>query len=154
MLLPAAGSTARVREAAVPMVGVLLRLAKQAIEVVAGRIELGTLDDAIAFTNASPYGNGCAIFTQSGAAARHYTHHVDVGQVEGAIIMALGFFIDFFEIAFIILPLIVPAAAHLGIQGDAMIWFGVMIPSFQVGENTPRDKAKISKAQREIDSVE
>ena len=25
---------------------------------------------------------------------------------------------------------------------------------FQVGENTPRDKAKISKAQREIDSVE
>ena len=34
------------------------------------------------------------------------------------------------------------------------IWFGVMIPSFQVGENTPRDKAKISKAQREIDSVE
>ena len=48
---------------------------------VLGCTAVDTLDDAIAFTNASPYGNGCAIFTQSGAAARHYTHHVDVGQV-------------------------------------------------------------------------
>lgn len=40
-----------------------------------------TLEDAIAFTNSSPYGNGCAIFTQSGAAARKYQHEVDVGQV-------------------------------------------------------------------------
>jgi tripartite ATP-independent transporter DctM subunit len=39
-------------------------------------------------------------------------------------IFALGFFIDFFEIAFIILPLIVPAARALGID---MVWFGVMI---------------------------
>lgn len=42
-------------------------------------------------------------------------------------IFILGFFIDFFEIAFIILPLIHPAAAHLGITGDEMVWFGVMI---------------------------
>ena len=42
-------------------------------------------------------------------------------------IFLLGFFIDFFEIAFIILPLIQPAAAHLGIEGDDMVWFGVMI---------------------------
>ena len=33
-------------------------------------------------------------------------------------------FIDFFEIAFIILPLLVPAARLLGID---MVWFGVMI---------------------------
>lgn len=39
-------------------------------------------------------------------------------------IFVLGFFIDFFEIAFIILPLIVPAASLLGIN---MVWFGVMI---------------------------
>ncbi|MCB9760502.1 MAG: TRAP transporter large permease subunit [Alphaproteobacteria bacterium] len=39
-------------------------------------------------------------------------------------IFILGFFIDFFEIAFIILPLIVPAAAALGID---LVWFGVMI---------------------------
>ena len=39
-------------------------------------------------------------------------------------IFALGFFIDFFEIAFIIIPLIVPAANLLGID---MVWFGVMI---------------------------
>ncbi len=39
-------------------------------------------------------------------------------------IFILGFFIDFFEIAFIILPLLVPAARILGID---MIWFGVII---------------------------
>ncbi len=39
-------------------------------------------------------------------------------------IFLLGFFLDFFEIAFIILPLLVPAALALGID---MVWFGVMI---------------------------
>jgi len=39
-------------------------------------------------------------------------------------IFVLGFFIDFFEIAFIILPLLVPAAQILGID---LVWFGVMI---------------------------
>jgi tripartite ATP-independent transporter DctM subunit len=39
-------------------------------------------------------------------------------------IFVLGFFIDFFEIAFIILPLLVPAARELGID---LVWFGVMI---------------------------
>ena len=40
-----------------------------------------SLDDAIALINANQYGNGCAIFTQSGAAARKFQHAVDVGQV-------------------------------------------------------------------------
>ena len=39
-------------------------------------------------------------------------------------IFLLGFFIDFFEIAFIVLPLIVPAAQLLGVD---LVWFGVMI---------------------------
>ncbi len=39
-------------------------------------------------------------------------------------IFVLGFFIDFFEIAFIIIPLLAPAARLLGID---MVWFGVMI---------------------------
>ena len=47
--------------------------------------------------------------------------------VANVTIFILGFFIDFFEIAFIILPLIAPAAEALGIQGQEMIWFGVMI---------------------------
>ena len=42
---------------------------------------VNTLEDAIALTNSNPYGNGCAIFTQSGAAARKYQHEIDVGQV-------------------------------------------------------------------------
>merc|ERR1711967_119568 len=40
-----------------------------------------SLDDAIALINANPYGNGTALFTQSGAAARKFTHEVDVGQI-------------------------------------------------------------------------
>lgn len=39
-------------------------------------------------------------------------------------IFGLGFFIDFFEIAFIIIPLIVPAANLLEVD---LVWFGVMI---------------------------
>ena len=40
-----------------------------------------TLDDAIDIINANPYGNGTAIFTQSGATARKFEHEVEVGQV-------------------------------------------------------------------------
>ena len=42
-------------------------------------------------------------------------------------VFALGFFIDFFEIAFIVLPLFVPAARSLGIEGPEMVWFGVVL---------------------------
>jgi len=40
-----------------------------------------TLDDAIALVNANPNGNGTAVFTQSGAAARRFQENIDVGQV-------------------------------------------------------------------------
>jgi len=40
-----------------------------------------TMEDAIKFTNSNPYGNGCAIFTTNGAAARKYQHDIDCGQV-------------------------------------------------------------------------
>ena len=52
------------------------------------------------------------------------------GGVIGLLVVAnlavflLGFFIDFFEIAFIIIPLLAPAASLLGID---LVWFGVMI---------------------------
>jgi malonate-semialdehyde dehydrogenase (acetylating)/methylmalonate-semialdehyde dehydrogenase len=44
-------------------------------------LAVDTLEEAIEFTNASQYGNGCAIFTQCGASARKYQHEIDVGQV-------------------------------------------------------------------------
>jgi len=44
-------------------------------------MEVDSLDDALAIVNANPYGNGTSIFTASGAAARKYQHHVEVGQV-------------------------------------------------------------------------
>lgn len=40
-----------------------------------------TMEDAIEFTNNNPYGNGCALFTSSGAAARKFQYDIDVGQV-------------------------------------------------------------------------
>jgi malonate-semialdehyde dehydrogenase (acetylating)/methylmalonate-semialdehyde dehydrogenase len=44
-------------------------------------VAAATLDEAIDLINANPNGNGTAIFTQSGAAARKFEEEVDVGQV-------------------------------------------------------------------------
>lgn len=44
--------------------------------------------------------------------------------VTNIVVFLLGFFIDFFEIAFIIVPLLAPAAQALGID---LVFFGVMI---------------------------
>ncbi len=44
-------------------------------------LDAATLDDAIALVNANPNGNGTAVFTQSGAAARKFQEEIDVGQV-------------------------------------------------------------------------
>jgi TRAP-type mannitol/chloroaromatic compound transport system permease large subunit len=41
-----------------------------------------------------------------------------------ALIFGLGFFIDFFEIAFILLPLLAPVASKLEID---LVWFGVIV---------------------------
>jgi malonate-semialdehyde dehydrogenase (acetylating)/methylmalonate-semialdehyde dehydrogenase len=40
-----------------------------------------SLDDAIATVNASSYGNGVSIFTESGAAVRRFRHDVEVGMI-------------------------------------------------------------------------
>jgi hypothetical protein len=44
-------------------------------------IQADTLDEAIEIINENPYGNGCAIFTQSGATARKFENEVNVGQI-------------------------------------------------------------------------
>lgn len=44
--------------------------------------------------------------------------------VANLVIFGLGFFLDFFEIAFILVPLLAPVAQVLGID---LVWFGVMI---------------------------
>ena len=44
--------------------------------------------------------------------------------VANFVVFILGFFIDFFEIAFIVLPLLAPTAMALGVD---MVWFGVML---------------------------
>jgi len=44
-------------------------------------LRVNTLDEAIAMVNANPYGNGTAIFTTSGEAARRYENEIQVGMV-------------------------------------------------------------------------
>jgi len=44
-------------------------------------MQAATLDEAIAIVNANPHGNGTALFTRSGAAARHFQEEIEVGQV-------------------------------------------------------------------------
>ncbi len=44
-------------------------------------VRVGSLDDAIALINASPYGNGVALFTRDGGAARRFERDVEVGMI-------------------------------------------------------------------------
>jgi len=44
--------------------------------------------------------------------------------VSMAVVFLLGFFIDFFEIAFIVVPLFVPVAQQLGLD---LVWFGIIL---------------------------
>lgn len=44
-------------------------------------MNVDSLEQAMAIINANPYGNGTAIFTRSGAAARKFQREIDVGQV-------------------------------------------------------------------------
>jgi malonate-semialdehyde dehydrogenase (acetylating)/methylmalonate-semialdehyde dehydrogenase len=44
-------------------------------------VGVNTLDEAITLVNSNPFGNGTAVFTQSGAAARKFQNEIDAGQV-------------------------------------------------------------------------
>ena len=44
-------------------------------------VRVGTFDAALALVNASPYGNGAAIFTDDGRAARRFQREVEAGMV-------------------------------------------------------------------------
>ncbi|CAE7555920.1 unnamed protein product [Symbiodinium sp. CCMP2592] len=44
-------------------------------------VEVDSFEEAINFVNSNPYGNGTAVFTRSGAAARKFTDEIEAGQV-------------------------------------------------------------------------
>ena len=44
-------------------------------------VRVNTLDEAIALVNRNPYGNGTALFTNSGGAARRFEEQIEVGMV-------------------------------------------------------------------------
>ncbi|KAA0275557.1 MAG: methylmalonate-semialdehyde dehydrogenase (CoA acylating) [Acidobacteria bacterium] len=46
-----------------------------------GLLEVGSLDEALEFVNASRYGNASVIFTESGAAVRRYRNEVEAGMI-------------------------------------------------------------------------
>ena len=43
-------------------------------------VELDSFDEAIRFVNANDFGNGTAVFTRSGAAARKFVDEIEAGQ--------------------------------------------------------------------------
>ena len=44
-------------------------------------VRVESRDEAIEFTNASPFGNACSIYTENGAAVRHWREHVEAGML-------------------------------------------------------------------------
>ena len=44
-------------------------------------VRVDSLDEAIAYTNDSPFGNACSIYTESGAAVRHFREQVQAGML-------------------------------------------------------------------------
>jgi malonate-semialdehyde dehydrogenase (acetylating)/methylmalonate-semialdehyde dehydrogenase len=44
-------------------------------------VRVDTYDEAVALINANPYGNGTALFTANGGAARKFEHDVEVGMI-------------------------------------------------------------------------
>jgi len=44
-------------------------------------VRVRTLDEAIEFTNASPFGNACSIYTENGAAVRHWREKIEAGML-------------------------------------------------------------------------
>lgn len=44
-------------------------------------VRASDLDEAIRFTNGSPFGNACSVFTESGAVARSFREHVGAGML-------------------------------------------------------------------------
>ncbi|MFS8522515.1 MAG: CoA-acylating methylmalonate-semialdehyde dehydrogenase [Micromonosporaceae bacterium] len=44
-------------------------------------LRVATYEDALRLVNANPYGNGCAVFTSDGGAARRFQQEVEVGMV-------------------------------------------------------------------------
>ena len=44
-------------------------------------VQVDTIEEAVAFINQNPNGNGVALFTQDGGAARYFQNNIDVGQI-------------------------------------------------------------------------
>ena len=105
-----------------------------------GRLSLATLRHALdATTKLSAFvlfiliGSRTFTLTFFGVSGHHWVEQLLVGLPGGEIgflivvnmlVFVLAFFLDYFELAFIIVPLLAPVAEKLGID---LIWFGVLL---------------------------
>jgi malonate-semialdehyde dehydrogenase (acetylating)/methylmalonate-semialdehyde dehydrogenase len=59
-----------------------MRVAREEIfGPVLSMVRVNDLDEAVEFTNASPFGNACSIYTENGAAVRHWRERVEAGML-------------------------------------------------------------------------
>jgi TRAP-type mannitol/chloroaromatic compound transport system permease large subunit len=105
-----------------------------------GRLNYTTLSDALdATTKLSCFvlfilvGSRVFSLTFYGVEGHHWVEHLFTSLPGGVwgfliavniLVFVLGCFIDFFEIAFIVIPLLAPVASALGID---LVWFGIII---------------------------
>ena len=52
-------------------------------------LQAETLDEAVSIVNANEHGNGTALFTRSGPAARKFQNEVDVGMVSSSALLCV-----------------------------------------------------------------
>ena len=63
-------------------VGAKMRVAREEIfGPVLSVVRVDSLEEAIGFTNGSPFGNACSIYTENGAAVRHWRENVEAGML-------------------------------------------------------------------------
>jgi malonate-semialdehyde dehydrogenase (acetylating) / methylmalonate-semialdehyde dehydrogenase len=59
-----------------------MRIAREEIfGPVLSMVRVDSLEEAIEFTNGSPFGNACSIYTENGAAVRHWRENVEAGML-------------------------------------------------------------------------
>lgn len=64
-----------------PFKSLTIRCSEEIFGPVLVVLKANTLDEALEIVNSNKYGNGTAIFTQSGATARKFERETNVGQI-------------------------------------------------------------------------
>ncbi len=111
----------------------VLAAAKRRLSMATVRQALDATTKLSAFVLFILIGSRTFTLTFFGVSGHHWVEHLLIGLPGGEIgflivvnllVFVLAFFLDYFELAFIIVPLLAPVAEKLGID---LIWFGVLL---------------------------